>query len=191
MADRAQTDRDRQLIAGVQRGDHAALGLLYDHHGPTMLGLAARILGNARDAEDLLQDVFVEIWHKAGHYDPARASVRTWMLLRLRSRALDRNRALAAAQRNGFTAVPVDIEAVPEPHAADDPSRDPDRARIRQALRALPAAQRQVLELGYFQGLTCREIAMHCEIPIGTVKSRLSAALARLRHALAADQVQE
>src|SRR5690348_4003420 len=84
------SDADEQLVRKVAEGDRAALGELYDRFAPSMLAVARRILGS--EPEDLVQDVFLEAWHRARHFDPARGSVRTWLMLRVRSRSLDRLR---------------------------------------------------------------------------------------------------
>ena len=147
-------------------------------HAATMLATARRILGDPRGAEDLVHDVFLEAWRQAHTYDPARGTVRTWLLVRLRSRALDRCRANALRRTVG---------AVPEQAAeGDDLSEAPDRQLLRQGLVGLPSEQRQVLEHAYFAGLSATEIAELLQIPVGTVKSRLGAGLKKLRSALCA-----
>ncbi len=170
---------DARRLARVAGGDEAALAALYDRHAGAMLRVADRILRNRQDAEDLVHDAFVEAWQKAGAYEARRGSVRSWLLVRVRSRGIDRLRALEAARR----------AAVLPPGAAcerSEPGWDgPDRARARAALASLPEEQRRLVELGYFEGLTCAEMAARCGVPIGTVKSRLSAAVAKLRRSLA------
>ncbi|HEX5067813.1 MAG TPA: sigma-70 family RNA polymerase sigma factor [Myxococcota bacterium] len=172
--------RDLELIHAMETGDRNAVGHLYDRHAPAMLGVASRILRDRRDAEDLVHDVFVEAWRKASSFSEVRGSVRSWLLVRTRSRAIDRLRSLEVARRHvrseaaqtgdGGAAVP-----------ANDPSATPDQRRARAALDALPQPQREVLELAYFEGLTCSEIAARCDAPLGTVKSRLAAGMRELR----------
>lgn len=179
----ADASRDEGLMAAAAAGDEAALAGLYDRHAATMLGVALRILKTRQDAEDLVHDVFVEAWQRAADFDATRGSVRSWLLVRVRSRAVDRLRSLDAARRRGL------ISVVSE-HGDGEPSVAPiwdglDRARAKTALDALPEAQRQLVELAYFEGMTCSEMAAHCAIPIGTVKSRLSAAMAKLRQGFA------
>ena len=171
--------RDARLVAALADGDRGALGELYDRFAAQMLGLATRILGNRRDGEDLVHDVFLEAWQRARSYDPARGSVRAWLLLRVRSRAIDRARALASARRFAMveTAAGSDTRAEPEPGLGGD------RERARAALEALPEAQRRVVELCYFEGCSGRDVAERLGIPIGTVKSRLFAAMKGLRAA--------
>jgi len=180
----ADPDRDAGLIAAVSAGDETALAELYDRHASALLGVALRVLRNRSDAEDLVHDVFVEAWQRAADYDPGRGSVRSWLLVRVRSRGVDRLRSLEAARRHGM--LPAPEAPAPEPSVA--PLWDgPDHARARSALDELPEAQRTLVELAYFEGMTCSEMATHCGIPIGTVKSRLSAAMARLRKTIGAD----
>jgi RNA polymerase sigma-70 factor (ECF subfamily) len=176
--------RDESLMAAAAVGDESALAELYDRHAGAMLGVALRILKLRQDAEDLVHDVFVEAWQKAADFDAERGSVRSWLLVRVRSRGVDRLRSLNSARRRGLLG---DGEHAPEevdPKVA--PVWDgPDRERARKALDRLPEPQRTLVELAYFEGMTCSEMATHCAIPIGTVKSRLSAALGKLREALA------
>ena len=172
---------DPDLVAAMARGDGQALGVLYDRHAPTLLATAARILGNPREVEDLVHDVLMEAWQKAGDYDRARGSVRTWLLVRLRSRALDRWRRAGRIRILAMEDQTLD-ELLPAP--AGDPGQSVDHARVRHAVRDLPEAQRQVLELAYFEGLSASEIAERLTIPIGTVKSRTAAGMTKLRAAL-------
>jgi len=169
---------DREVMARVAAGDRASLATLYDEHASRMLALAYRILGNRRDAEDLLHDVFLEAWQKAASFDPARGSVRAWLLMRVRSRAIDRLRMLTTARQRLGGVMAIDAEPM-TPTAAPDSSSDHSKARM--ALQQLPESQRAVIELSYFEGMTCREIGVHCAIPVGTVKSRLSAGIRKLR----------
>ena len=173
-----EPDPDVDLVKAVARGDRAALAALYDRYSPIMFALALRIVRERREAEDLLHDVFLEVWRTAKDYDPDRGRVRTWLTIRMRSRALDLQKS-ARVSRN------VGDDSVLDRVASDtDIADSPDRARVRKALGDLPAEQRQVLELGYFEGLSCSEIAEKLGTPIGTVKSRVAAALGKLRQYL-------
>lgn len=173
---------DLDSLYAMVDGKTDGLSRLYDSHAAVMLRVAFRILGNRRDAEDLLHDVFLEAWQKAASFDPARGSVRNWLLIRVRSRAIDRIRTLRQARRLLQTAdnqaQPLDVEV------DDDLSQVADGSAARAALTSLPPEQLRVVELGYFQGFSCSEIAERCQIPIGTVKSRLAAALDKLRRQL-------
>lgn len=172
--------QDLKLMAGIEAGDREALGGLYDRHAPAMLCLASRILRDRREAEDLVHDVFVEAWRKAASFSEDRGSVRAWLLVRTRSRAIDRLRNLEVAHRHARCEWEGAKDA-PLAAPADDPSTSPDQRRARAALAGLPEAQREVLELAFFEGLSCSEIARRCGAPLGTVKSRLSAGMRELR----------
>lgn len=167
---------DEQLVAQMANGDRSALATLYDRYGNLMLGVALRILPDRQTAEDLVHDVFLEAWRSSEDYDSGRGSVRAWLLIRLRSRALDRRRSGHFSRRSTLEDRPELVE-IPE----EDPGLSPDRRTLRDTLLALPPEQRKVLELGYFEGLSSAEIAAELGIPIGTVKSRVAAALTRLR----------
>lgn len=168
---------DVELVIAAAAGDRGALAALYDRRAPGMLGLGLRILRDRGEAEELLHDVFLEAWKRAGDYDPSRGTVRTWLMLRMRSRCLDY--AKSAGRSRTHPAGPS-LEALAGP--AEPPGLgESDRLRVRGALADLSADQRTILELGYFQGLSCSEIAEQLAIPIGTVKSRLHAALTKLR----------
>lgn len=177
---------ERELVAAIGRGDRVALAALYDRYAGLMLGVARRMLGGAREAEDLVHDVFLEVWKRAATFDPERGSVRTWILMRLRSRALDR--AKSAAVTRVVSVEPSRLGRAPAP-ADEGPA--PDHRIVRAAVAALSVEQRSVLELAYYEGLTCVEIAERLAIPVGTVKSRTAAAMTRLRAALGAPGVPE
>ena len=181
----SESEIDRSLMAAVATGDAQALASLYDRTAPRLLPAAIHILRDRADAEDLIHDVFVEAWQRSGGYDPKRGTVYSWLLVRVRSRAIDRLRSLKVAQKHAMLQKPIDETRTSQ---AVDADRRLDGSAARDALAALPRAQREVIELGYFRGMTCSEIAARCDIPIGTVKSRLSAALKQLRSQLAPAQ---
>ena len=165
---------DIELLRRIARGDQQALGALYDVHGSRLLAIARRMLSSESDAEDLLHDVFIEIWKKAGDFDPTRGSVRTWIAMRVRSRCLDR---LRSPRRRG--------QELNEAHMGATemrPSLDTDN--LDAALQALPSGQREVVVMAYIEGLSGPEISEALAIPLGTVKSRTAAALSKLRVAL-------
>jgi RNA polymerase sigma-70 factor (ECF subfamily) len=176
---------DVELISGAAEGDRDCLAALYDRYAPACLAIGRRILGDRREAEDLLHDVFLEAWRQAGDYDQGRGTVRSWLLMRMRSRALDRRKAASFARRADLPTGDSISESAPLP--LEDPTLGPDRSAVRLALAQLPAEQRQVLELGYFEGLSSSEIAERVRAPIGTVKSRVAAALAKLRAGIVGD----
>jgi RNA polymerase sigma-70 factor (ECF subfamily) len=179
----APDEEDVMMITAIAGGDRTRLGQLYDRYAPVLLAVGLKMLGNRREAEDLVHDVFLEVWKQSRYYDRARGSVRTWILMRARSRALDRMKSAAYARTVSVEERP----AAQDPHvvAEEDPGLAPDRSAVRRALASLPKEQRTVLELGYFEGLSSNEIAHRIDVPIGTVKSRVAAALAKLRAELA------
>ncbi|MEM9074052.1 MAG: sigma-70 family RNA polymerase sigma factor [Myxococcota bacterium] len=139
-----------------------------------------RILRGREEAEDVLHDVFLEVWTKAHTYDAKRASVRSWLLLRMRSRCLDRIKSAAVSRRRP-------LDAAPETADPSDMVGKVDAARVEGWLSGLSEDQRRVILLGYFDGMSCSEMATHLSIPIGTVKSRLAAAMRKLRAELGSE----
>lgn len=171
--------RDDHLVERMARGDRNALSLLYARHSPRLLALVRRVLGDRAAAEDVLHDTFLEAWRRAADYSSERGSVQAWLAVRARSRALDRRRG--AARRD--LSLPPDVfeETVTHGTAREEPLYAEDRGRLQAALAAMTPEERQVLVLGYFAGLSSREIAHEVKIPIGTVKSRVRSALGKLR----------
>jgi len=165
----------------MARGDSEALATLYDRHAGGMLALAQRIVGRAAEAEDVVHDVFLQAWRHAADYDETRGSVKSWLLLRTRSRSLDvQKSARVSKQATGLD----DAWLADLKDPAGDGGGAPDQLRVRRVLVELPREQREVLLLGYFEGLSSSEIAARVGVPIGTVKSRVAAALSALRAAL-------
>ena len=179
-------EADRQLVRAVASGSTEALGRLYDRHAGVVYSLARRILTRLEDAEEVVQDVFAQVWRDAGRYDAVRATVAGWVVMLARTRAIDR---LRARQSRPDQNLPVDPTTTP---AAADPSRNPEQVAIsaddargvRRALEALPEAQQSLVNLAYFEGLTHMEIAERTGVPLGTVKTRLRMAMAAMRDAL-------
>jgi RNA polymerase sigma-70 factor (ECF subfamily) len=172
-------DSDTALILGAAGGDAAALAHLYDRYAPRLLSAGERILGSRRDAEDILHDVFVEVWQQAGDFDPVRGSVKSWLFLRMRSRAIDRLRL--ASRKNVELGDHVLATATRDP--VEDPALAPDRAQVRITLDVLPPDQRLAIELAYFSGLSGAQIAAQLGVPLGTVKTRLALGMSKLRAA--------
>jgi RNA polymerase sigma-70 factor (ECF subfamily) len=167
---------DEVLVAAMAAGDRAALATLYERHASLLLGLALRIVRERREAEDLLHDVFLEAWRTAKDFDPKRGRVRTWLAIRMRSRALDLQKSARVSRNTGDGGLELLVD---EADAAS-----PDHGRVRRALAELATDQRRVLELAYFEGLSCTEIAERVAIPVGTVKSRIARGRAQLADAL-------
>ncbi|MDX2087419.1 MAG: sigma-70 family RNA polymerase sigma factor [Kofleriaceae bacterium] len=164
---------DAALVARMARGDRDALSELYARHSALLLGMALRIVSERREAEDLLHDVFLEAWRAAKDFDLRRGRVRTWLAIRMRSRALDLQKSARVSRNAGDAGLELVVD--------EGAPASPDHARVRAALTELAPEQRKVLELAYFEGMSCSEIATRVSIPVGTVKSRLAAGLERLR----------
>lgn len=158
------------------RGERQALADLYDRYAPRLLALGVRMLGDRREAEDVVHDVFVEAWNAAASYAPERGTVSSWMNLRMRSRCLDRLRS-ADRSRTIRSDDAAALAVVP----ATVPPSSGDQTTVLRALESLSPEQRRVLELGYFAGMSMSEIAEVVGVSVGTVKSRTAAALEKLR----------
>jgi len=172
-----EAELDAALVARMAAGDRDAMSQLYARHSSVMLGLAMRIVRDRREAEDLLHDVFLEAWRAAKDFDPKRGRVRTWLTIRMRSRSLDLQKSARVSRNAGDAGLDVVVD--------EREPASPDHARVRTALAELGVDQRKVLELAYFEGLSCTEIAERVGIPVGTVKSRVAAGLDRLRAGIA------
>lgn len=184
-----ERDREVELVTALAHGDRSgALADLYDRLAPLLMALLVRMLPSRAEAEERLQDVFVEIWRRAGQYQPSRGSVRTWALTIARSRALDSLRA--GKRRHAGDHEPSDDVALPGPSAArpdEAAAAREDASAVTSALAALSPEQRSALELSYFAGLSHGEIADRLDIPLGTVKSRIIAGMKVLRRSLRAE----
>jgi RNA polymerase sigma-70 factor, ECF subfamily len=176
-------DSDAQLMWRLRGRDEDALAALYDRHSRVAYGLAIRLLKDPAAAEEVVQDAFLTLWRRAAAYAPDRASVRCWLLVIVRSRAIDRLRPAS------FRAVQVPIDDEPQLAALSDTWRSASdsmrRSAVRSALTRLPGEQCQILEWAYFGGLSQTEIAERSGLPLGTVKSRTRLGLERLRSLLA------
>jgi len=174
---------DALLAARLAAGDDHALADIFDQLAPSVYGGALRILGNGSAAQDVVQDVFVELWRHPERYDPAVGSLRTYLMVLARHRAVDVMRSelrRAARQERHYRLTPAD----PPGSASDEVLTAETASVVRAAVRLLPDGQRQVVELAYFKGLTCREVANEMGIPEGTAKSRLRLAMAKLETVL-------
>lgn len=176
------------LLAAVARGDHYALGRLYDALARPLYALACRILGDAAEAQDVVHDVFFAIWNKADRYDAARGTVFSWAATLTRHRAIDRLRL--RQRRADLLDGAADLPHAPIPSAAGDFFDDlwlrERTAAVRSALAELEPGHQVVIELAYFGGLTHQEIADRLRQPLGTVKARIRRGLLKLRHHLSA-----
>ncbi len=170
----AHSAHSASLLRRLTAGDHLALGEVYDRYAGLVNGLALRILRNRTEAEDVVQEVFVQIWRQAGRFDPARGSPEAWICTMARTRALDRLRRRTSRREDPPDAAP----------GASEPPRTEQALAVRTALDTLSTDQRSALELAYYEGLTQTEIAARLGEPLGTIKTRIRMALIRLRDVL-------
>ena len=175
---------DQQTLDRMASGDGEALAELYDRHAGRVYSLALRIVRDTTEAEDVVQDVFVQAWRQASRYTASRGVVAAWLLMLARSRAIDRLRARRARpeEPGGETAATQLVDSGP-PVEWQYLSSEQIRL-VRTALERLPFLQRLAIELAYFEGLTHVEIAARLEEPLGTVKTRIRSALTKLRESL-------
>lgn len=162
------------LLNRVSHGDAQALGEFYDLFAGLVNGLALRILRDRSDAEDVVQEVFVQAWRQAARFDAARGTPEAWICTITRSRALDRLRRRAVRRE----------DSTDEPPASGTAPRAEEALAVRAALGTLSADQRLALELAYYEGLSQSEIAERLGQPLGTVKTRIRTAMLRLRGVL-------
>lgn len=174
---------DALLAARLAAGDDRALADVFDQLASSVYGGALRVLGNGSAAQDVVQDVFVELWRHPDRYDPAAGSLRTYLMVLARHRAVDVMRSelrRVARQERHYRLSPAH-----SPGSAGDEVLAAETASVvRAAVQLLPDGQRRVVELAYFEGLTCREVASAMGIPEGTAKSRLRLAMAKLETVL-------
>ena len=177
------------LIAAIAAGDRDAFSRFYDLTAPMAFGLIRRVLRDPEAAAEVLQEVFWQVWQDAPRYDPTRGTPEAWLVMRAKTRAIDRLRSIRRRDRT-FVA-PVD-ESVAQ--RREDPAPNPavvaeDRGLIQTALAQLPEPQRRVIELAFFEGLTHSEIATRLGEPLGTVKTRARLGLDRLRGVLGGERL--
>ncbi|MGH2719751.1 MAG: sigma-70 family RNA polymerase sigma factor [Actinomycetota bacterium] len=175
-------DEDWVVLRKVAQGDQAAFASLYDRYGAAALGLAIKICSDRALAEDVVQEAFLSIWQRASRFDPERGSVPSYLFATVHNKAVDAIRHEESIRRRELGELPADPGAETVVEAAWLGVR---RSAVRQAVARLSAAQREALELAYFEGLTYREVADKLEIPLGTAKTRLRDGMIRLRTLLA------
>ena len=192
MPQREDEISDEQLIMGLAGPEvESALSALYDRYSRTVFGVGLKLLGGDRSsAEEVVQEVFLKVWRSSHTFDPSRGSFSTWLY------RVTRNVTLDLYRKRTSRVCPV-ADGDSQIEAARDPSAGPEDIvedswlswRVSRALEGLGAAQREVIELAYFQGLSQREISERTGMPLGTVKTRTSSAMKRLRRGLAAEDV--
>lgn len=176
-------NNDVELLKAIVAHDEAALAQLYDRYRAILFGLLMRILNNREEAEDVLQELFLQVWRQAADFDENRGRPFTWLVTMARSRGIDRLRALASRERVAVASARDEAEVVSD--AASDAFRSEQRGLVTNALAQLPDEQQRPLMLAYFDGLTQSEIAARLGTPLGTVKTRMRTGLMKLRELLA------
>jgi RNA polymerase sigma-70 factor (ECF subfamily) len=172
-------DDEARLLSRIASGDQKALRALYERCSGQALAVALRLLREPRDAEEIVQEAFIEVWRRVDSYDPARGSASAWLVSIARNRAIDRLRAGQSVARMKVAMTP-ETEASHQPAPLEEAEARQDRQRIRVALDALPTEQRQALELAYFEGCTQQEIATRTGEALGTVKTRVRLGLQKM-----------
>ena len=175
---------DTDLFQRTAAGDDQSLAELHRRYSGVLLATAMRVVNNARDAEEVVQEAFVQIWEKAGVFDASRGKPLTWAMTLTRNKAIDRLRRI---QRRNRLHDDIEEEAhiwahVAERNSADDAISHETHAIVRSAVIQLSDAQRRAIELAFFGGLTQHEIAEELEEPLGTVKARIRRGMMKLRH---------
>lgn len=173
---------DRELSDRLAQGDREALGLLYARYGSAVYAAILKLVRDRAEADEVLQEAFLEAWRRAEQYQPERANVAAWLITIGRSRAIDRLRANGTSHRTAE----MEGRGVPAPSLGPDVVVDFVRARVavHRELSALPVEQRLLLDLSWNEGLSHREIAARTGVPLGTVKTRTRTAMQSLHHAL-------
>jgi RNA polymerase sigma-70 factor (ECF subfamily) len=172
------------LISRMAKGDGSALADLHIMWSPILLGIACRMLGDRREAEEIVQDTFVRIWHRSAEYDPHRVPPFVWAFAVLRGYCIDRLRFRHRAKRDSSRVVPIHLHAPPEKSEDSRIMAIDDFRRVRAALDQLPIDERSCLELAVFLEYTHSEISEELGTPLGTVKHRLRRALEKVRNQL-------
>ncbi len=177
---------DIELISSIVKRNRQAFDLFYDRYAQIIFNLCVRILREEAEAEDVLQEIFVQIWREAERFDPSRASVKTWLFTIARSRSLDRYRSRKTAKQRLDDGAEDGLEQIASNE--DLQTTTVMQRYVSNALDQLTKDQRVVLELSYYQGMTQEEIADRLGEPLGTIKSRIRSALAKLRSLFSGNQ---
>ena len=176
-------ESDILLLKAIAARDETALAQLYDRYDRILFGLLMRILNNREEAEDVLQETFLQVWRKAADFDESRGRPFTWLVTLARSRGIDRLRTLASRERVAEAGAREVSEEISD--AAADALKSEQRGLVSDALAKLPDEQKCPIMLAYFDGLTQSEIAARLGAPLGTVKTRMRTGMIRLRELLA------
>jgi RNA polymerase sigma-70 factor (ECF subfamily) len=173
---------DVEVLRAIAGGDEQSLSTLYTRYKLILFSLILRIVHSQPEAEDVLQEVFLQVWRKASDFDEARGRPFTWLVTLARSRAIDRLRALDSRDRTATEAARDVPDSISD--ASDDAVKSEQAGIVRGALVQLPEEQRRILVLAYFEGLTQSEIAERLTTPLGTVKTRMRSGMIKLRELL-------
>ncbi len=179
LADSNQKPSDLSLVARIRAGDESAMAQLYDRYSSIVYAVALRVLGDTGAAEDVLQDVFLQLWRRPSQFDSTRGQMAAWLSVIARNRAIDRLR-----QRTPDTDL-EDVVLSVQPDLEGEAERSRVMQKVRGVLASMPVPQRSALEMAYFEGLTHSEIASRTGEPLGTVKTRIRSGLLLLRKAFA------
>jgi RNA polymerase sigma-70 factor, ECF subfamily len=171
-----------ELLRRIAAQDRDALSEFYDQTAGPLFSVACRMLGNAADAEEVIQDVFVQIWTKAGMFDAGKGQPFHWVLALTRNRCIDGLRARQRRSRiMADTSGEVELDQAVEPARADSPLMENENAVIQSVVNNLPKDQRQAIEMAFFGGMTHQEIAESLHEPLGTIKARIRRGMLKLR----------
>ncbi len=184
----SQSADDYVLMEAIAAGDPAAMDRLYKKYSGLLLAVCQRIVNNRTDAEEVLLDVFWELWRRASRYEASRGAPVTYLITLARSRAIDRKRSSKTGSLHQVDVGELANLNVPANKAADSPGQAVEfaeqRELIRTAMESLPGPQRKAIEMAYFDGLSHSEIAAKAQLPLGTVKSHIRLGLIHLRDIL-------
>jgi RNA polymerase sigma-70 factor (ECF subfamily) len=178
-----QHPTDLTLLEALRQGQVKALRMLYDRYARLVYGLAYKVLGNAEEAEDVTQDIFLTLWHR-NTYNPNRGSLSSFLATMTRSRAIDKLRSRGSRLRFLQRMQGVVQSQAPAVTPMEQASLGERSQRVRDALDSLPDSERQIIEIAYYEGLSQSEIAKRLNIPLGTVKTRSRQGLIKLRQTL-------
>ena len=174
-----------ELIQRIANGDQAAFAALYDRLSPILYSMALRMMNDAIEAEDVLQDGFIYIWQRANNFDASRGSPISWAITIVRHKAIDRLRVRLRGERlRERASASPELASDKDDESALEPFLREQRAQVKSALTKLPGEQREVLQLAFFSGLTHQQIAAKIATPLGTVKARIRRGLLQLRQLL-------
>lgn len=177
--------RDVELLRRIAGGDRPAFSDFYDQYSGLLFSIAVKVLNDSKEAEDVLQEVFVQIWNKADAYDPRLGKPVSWAVTLARNKAIDRIRSFQRRSRLlDQAAIEADASPVESPSANESLHGRENAEMIRSVVAALPPDQRRAIELAFFSGLTQDEIATTLQQPLGTIKARIRRGMLKLREKL-------